>query len=334
MTACDVTVVIPTVGRPSLRRALEPVLGSLLVVVVDDRPHGRVLQVDGATVLRSGGRGPAAARNLGWRACRTSWVAFLDDDVEPPASWVADLCADVRACSPDVGGSQGRIDVPLPTGRRPTDWERSTAGLSTATWATADMTYRRDVLEAVGGFDERFPRAYREDADLGLRVTEAGWRIVGGRRTVRHPPRPAGWSVSLRQQRGNADDVLMRSLHGRDWRQRARVPPGRRRWHLATTAAMLGCGVPRVRPLAALATGVLVGDFARRRIAPGPRTFREVVAMLATSVAIPPAAAWWWLAGWARLPGQLARGGPQLPASAERLRADRAAGPGFAWTDR
>ena len=46
------------------------------------------------------------------------------------------------------------------------------------------MAYRRDVLAAVGGFDERFPRAYREDADLGLRVVGAGWRIVRGARVT------------------------------------------------------------------------------------------------------------------------------------------------------
>ena len=32
------------------------------------------------------------------------------------------------------------------------------------------MAYRRAALVAVDGFDERFPRAYREDADLALRV--------------------------------------------------------------------------------------------------------------------------------------------------------------------
>jgi hypothetical protein len=59
----------------------------------------------------------------------------------------------------------------------------------------------------VGGFDERFPRAYREDADLGLRVTCAGWHIVVGTRSVEHPVRPAGWRQSIRSQRGNADDI-------------------------------------------------------------------------------------------------------------------------------
>ncbi len=302
-------VVMPTVGRPSLHAALAPLLGRVKVTLVDDRRSGADLDVpDGVRVLRSWGGGPAAARNLGWRATDAAWVAFLDDDVVPPDDWVALLERDLAACDADVGACQGRLCVPLPADRRPTDWERSTAGLETAVWATADMAYRRAALEDVGGFDERFPRAYREDADLGLRVVSAGWRIERGARTVLHPVRPASWRQSIRSQRGNADDVLMRALHGRDWRARACVPPGRRRWHLATTAALLAAGFPRTRAVGALAWVVLTADFARRRIAPGPGTPAEVATMAVTSAVLPVAATWWWLAGWARLPVLLRRG--------------------------
>ena len=170
-----VEVVMPTVGRPSLHAALAPLLGRVKVVVVDDRPAGVDLDLPGeVTVLRSWGGGPAAARNTGWQATDAEWVAFLDDDVLPPADWVDQLHRDLAAVGSDVGATQGSLRVPLPADRRPTDWERSTAGLETAQWATADMAYRRAALDQVGGFDERFPRAYREDADLGLRVTGAG----------------------------------------------------------------------------------------------------------------------------------------------------------------
>lgn len=308
----DLTVVVPTVGRPSLQRTLEPLTGRVPVLVVDDRAAPGHLDVPvEMPVLNSGGRGPAAARNVGWRSSASTWVAFLDDDVQAPPTWVDDLQRDLAACPPDVGASQGRICVPLPADRRPTDWERGVAGLERAMWATADMAYRREALAAVGGFDERFPRAYREDADLGLRVVQGGWRIVRGQRCVQHPVRPAGWTASWRQQRGNADDALMRALHGRDWRRRASVPPGRRGWHLATTAAMAVALHPRWRrPAAAVATG-LVTDFAVRRIRPGPRHPREVATMAATSILIPPSASWWWLLGWLRLPSRLAQGGPR-----------------------
>ena len=318
MSAGSVEVVVPTLGRPSLHTALAPLLGRVDVVVVDDRPRGADLALPAEVrVLRSWGGGPAAARNRGWRATTAEWVAFLDDDVVPPPDWVEQLRRDLAVCGPEVGASQGRLHVPLPADRAPTDWERSTAGLETAVWATADMAYRRRALEQVGGFDERFPRAFREDADLGLRVSEAGWQIVRGQRCVDHPVRPAPWRQSIRSQRGNADDVLMRALHGRAWRARAGVPTGRRRWHLITTAALLAAAHPRTRTPGALAWAALTVDFARRRIALGPRTPAEVATMAVTSVAVPVAATLWWLAGWARLPGHLRRGGPVASTAAD-----------------
>lgn len=318
MTEPLVAVVMPTVGRASLAPALAPLVGRLPVVVVDDRPGSSApLGVPaGVTVVRSGGRGPAAARNAGWRATGASWIAFLDDDVLPPRDWVEALHGDLARCTAEVGGSQGRLVVPLPAGRRPTDWERSTAGLESAVWATADLAYRRAALLQVGGFDERFPRAYREDADLGLRVEEAGWRIVRGDRHVHHPVRPARWTQSVRSQRGNADDVLMRAVHGRRWRARAHVPPGRRRWHLATTAALAvaAAGAARADKRTAVTAGLgwlaLTADLTARRVAPGPRTPAEVVTMTATSVALPLAAVRWWLSGWVRLPALLRQRGP------------------------
>jgi histidinol-phosphate phosphatase family protein len=303
------TVVIPSAGRPTLG-ALVASLGGLEVVLVDDRRDASAPLLDplpdGVRVVRGPARGPAAARNAGLKACTGEWVAFLDDDVEPAEGWVDALARDVAGAADDVGGVQGRIVVPLPEGRRPTDWERNTQGLETARWATADLAYRRAALDAAGGFDERFPRAYREDADLGLRVTDAGWRIVMGERVVRHPVRPAPSWVSLVKQAGNADDVLMRRLHGRGWRERAGVPPGRRPRHLATAAA----GVAAVGLLAARrprAAGVAGGgwlagtaELAWARIAPGPRTPAEAATMAWTSALMPFAATGWWLAGHVR----------------------------------
>src|SRR5690606_12054989 len=194
--------------------------------------------------------GPAAARNAGWRATSAPWVAFVDDDVDLPLCWVRDLESDVRRAPPDVGAVQGRIEVPLPTDRPPTDWERNVAGLAGAPWVTADMVVRRAALEAVDGFDERFRRAYREDSDLVLRLLDAGWRIRTGERRVRHPVRPAPWWISVHLQRGNADDVLLERLHGPDWRARTGSASGTYRRHPRTGAvglAALGAALVRHR---------------------------------------------------------------------------------------
>jgi histidinol-phosphate phosphatase family protein len=250
-------------------------------------------------------------------------VAFIDDDVEVPPDWAARLVADLEAAAPHVAGVQGRIRVPLPAGRRPTDWERNVAGLERAMWPTADMAYRRAVLQAVGGFDERFPRAYREDADLAQRVLDAGYQLVAGDREVVHPVRPASRWISVRQQRGNADDALMQALHGADWE--GRPSGGRRPRHLVTAAfgalAVYGFLTKR-RASARLGTaGWLVGtgELAWARIEPGPRTADEIVTMVATSVAIPFAATWHWFAGLVRR-GRLLRDAVRAPVPGPRVR--------------
>ncbi|HEY2301135.1 MAG TPA: HAD-IIIA family hydrolase [Acidimicrobiales bacterium] len=321
-----VDVVIPTIGRPSLARLLEALAAAsgprpAAITVVDDRINRPEPLTVGShrevTVVLGRAAGPASARNIGWRLGSADWVAFLDDDVIPGPRWLDELAADLIALENDVGGSQARLQVPLPTDRRPTDWERNVAGLATARWATADMAYRRSALAAVGGFDERFPRAYREDADLAVRVQAAGFRLVIGARSVSHPVPPAGPFVSVRRQRGNADDALLRALHGRHWRRLAGIPKGRRKRHLVITAAGTAAllGLIARRPTLARAGVVVWGagtaELIVARIAPGPRTTKEVATMCASSVAIPPCASAHWLAGWATLPKRLRTSPPR-----------------------
>jgi hypothetical protein len=290
----NITVVVPTVGRPSLSTVLGALPPGLDVQVVrDDRRAG-----------------PAAARNLGWRGTDAEWVVFLDDDVVPDADWAAHLAADLAAAGPSVGGVQGRVRVPSPAGRRPTDWERVTAGLAGGEWLTADMAYRRVALEQAGGFDERLPRAFREDSELAHRVRLAGWDLIRGDRTVTHPVRPESRWVSVRTQRGNADDALLRRMYGPAWRDRLGLPPGRRPRHVAVTAAavlaagLAAAGRPRLAAIAGLAWAAGTAEFATARIAPGPRDRSEVTTMLATSALIPPVATAHWIRGWLRGRGQ------------------------------
>jgi histidinol-phosphate phosphatase family protein len=180
------------------------------------------------------------------------------------------------------------------------------------------MAYRRSVLDEVGGFDERFPRAFREDADLALRVLDAGYELVRGARTVAHPPRPAGFWTSVRLQAGNADDAVMRARHGARWRECAGAPRGRRPVHLAVSAAAVVAIAAALAGRKRLALGAAAGWLAGTleltlwRIAPGPRDPAEIVRMIATSAAIPPAATAHWLAGWGRV---LRRGVALAPAA-------------------
>jgi len=156
------------------------------------------------------------------------------------------------------------------------------------------MVYARKVLAQLNGFDERFRRAYREDADFALRVFTAGYEIVLGSRTSAHPVRPADAWISVRLQAGNADDVLMLALHGPHWRERARAPRGRWPYHLVSVVSF------------AVWAG-LTADFAWRRIAPGPRTPKEIGTVLATSAVIPFAAVYHRARGFLTMPARLRR---------------------------
>ncbi|MGP3987654.1 glycosyltransferase family 2 protein [Streptomyces sp. 3N207] len=352
--APEFAVVVPTLGRPSLARTLRALADAgpprpRRIVLVDDRPARECgplpVQVPAeiaslVEVVTSTAAGPAAARNVGWRAAEEEWIAFLDDDVLPGEHWARRLAADLAAADPATAGSQARITVPLPVHRPHTDWERNTAGLADARWITADMAYRRTALEAVGGFDERFRRAFREDADLALRLLDAGWRLEqGGRHTV-HPVRPADRWVSVRTQRGNADDVLMNRIHGPDWWRRAGAARGRLPRHVAVTAAAgaaLGTLAAGRRRAAAVLGGLWLlgtGEFLYARLRPGPRTRDESLTMLLSSLLIPPVASYHWAGAWLRaLPprstgagepgfaGQPGRGDEEMAVGAREVRA-------------
>src|ERR671929_944324 len=107
-------VVVPTIGRPSLDVLLDalaqgPGPRPAELILVDDRPAGEPLRpgrpgLPPVRVVRTGGGGPARARNLGWRTARTERIALLDDDVVPDPDWFERLADDLTDLPPDVAG--------------------------------------------------------------------------------------------------------------------------------------------------------------------------------------------------------------------------------------
>lgn len=316
-----VSVVVPTYRRlPLLRRCLEPLLAQhglpatdYEVIVVDDghedevRDFVRRLAAErGAPALRylrsAPGRGPAVARNTGWRAAQGEVVAFTDDDTIPDPVWVAAGEAALRA-HPDWSAASGTVDVPLPDpSRPPSDHELMTLGLARAEFVTANAFVRRTALERIGGFDERFRRAWREDSDLQFRLMQQAGPV--GRATqarVVHPVRAEPWGVCLRQQRNTFFDALLFKKHPRLYRQRIRpVPP----WDyylvvaLSVAAPVLAwAGRPGVALAALGGAAALVLALAVRRLRHTDRSPRHALEMLATSALIPFLSVYWRLRG-------------------------------------
>lgn len=218
-SADEVTVVIPVLDDAAgLARTLAALGPVGRVVVVDD---GSAVPVEepaegpaGVTVLRHDRpRGPAAARNTGWRHAGTEVVAFVDADVEPEPGWLGRLLdhlgdAAVVAAAPRIRSTAG-------DGATPPDWlvayeaVRSSLDLGPAPAPvrpgsrvpyvpTATLVVRREVLCTLGGFDEALHVG--EDVDLLWRLAAAGHGVrYEPASAARHPcrPTPRAW---LRQR--------------------------------------------------------------------------------------------------------------------------------------
>jgi glycosyltransferase involved in cell wall biosynthesis len=237
--------------------------------------------------------GPAAARNAGWRAASGRIIAFTDDDCLPAASWLREGVAVLEGAG--AAAATGQVVVPLPD--QPTDYERDCAGLSRGEFVTANCFCRRDALEAVGGFDDRFKAAWREDSDLQFTLLEHGYRIVQApAAVVIHPVRPARWGVSLKQQKKTAFNALLYRKHRELYQSRIEPTP---RGYYAIAASLLGvaAGVAASSwPLAAIfaaAWTILTAHFCRRRLRGTSLRPQHVAEMAVTSAIIPPLSLYW-----------------------------------------
>jgi GT2 family glycosyltransferase len=116
-------------------------------------------------------RGPAAARNAGWRASSAPLIAFTESDCRPSPDWLQGLLAKADGPSTLV---QGRTE-PDPDERHLLYGVARSAEVTEPTeWYEAfNILYPRALLEVLGGFDEAFKDAI-EDSDLGLRARAAG----------------------------------------------------------------------------------------------------------------------------------------------------------------
>ncbi|MCA1279367.1 mycofactocin biosynthesis glycosyltransferase MftF [Saccharopolyspora sp. 7B] len=248
----DVTLVVPVKDDPAgLARVLAATAELPHRIVVDDGS-----QEPAAELRHPVARGPAAARNTGWRRARTELVAFLDADVLPEPGWLAPLLRQftdpaVHAVAPRARGAagggaiacyeadRGGLDLgALPAGVRP----MSRVGYV----PSAALVVRRAALAELGGFDEAL--RFGEDVDLVWRIVDSGAvvRYVPGS-VVRHRPR-SGLRSWLRQRfdYGTSAAPLARRHPGRLCC--ARLSP----WSAASWAALVA-GRPVLA--AGLATG-------------------------------------------------------------------------------
>ena len=181
-------MIIPTYNSaPYLRRCIESVFQQshrpVQVIVVDDGSTDdtrNILDELGSDVLAlfADRQGPYVCRNLGARHATGDWLAFLDaDDFWEPEKLSAQLAVAAARGVPLVYTDRynigERADLPLRQSEHQVLREgRVFEALLTKgnVITTSSALLRRDVFEALGGFDVSYPRA--SDWHMWLRIAD------------------------------------------------------------------------------------------------------------------------------------------------------------------
>lgn len=198
----DVTVILPQHGRPELtvdavqslqREHAEP---PRIVVVDDGSPVNDLRWLHTAPMARTEiyltgrQRGITAAWNLGLRKADGEILVFLNNDTLTTGPWLNALTAPLRNGDALMTGVAWRRERHLPAAifsrlvQRRDVGEASSPPKLLAGWCFA---VGRELLERLGGFDERF-RLYFSDTDLQCRLLAGG---NGPDRCLRAVPRLA-----------------------------------------------------------------------------------------------------------------------------------------------
>jgi len=185
----EIVVVVPSYQRAYLLRRMVAALetqtldcGRFATVIVDngstDQTSAVVTELSATSPLDLSLRrietnqGPAQARNVGWRASSAPLVAFIDDDCVPEPGWL-EAGLDALNANPATAVAQGM--TLRPEGILLGDWTLYREIVEpTPYFEACNIFFRRDALEAAGGFDERIGW-YGEDTALGWAVVSSGW---------------------------------------------------------------------------------------------------------------------------------------------------------------
>lgn len=312
-----ISVIIPTYNRPVLLMECIKALArqtfdkaAFEVIVVSDGPdritqqlvtswkHTGLLDIEYIPLDRK--KGPAAARNAGWKIASGELIAFTDDDCQPDPAWLEELWEASRTM--DTALFSGRVIVPLSA--TPTDYEWNTAQLETAEFVTANCACQRNVLERVGGFDERFEMAWREDSDLYFR---ARWQRIPlvhlSNAMVVHPVRKASWGVSMKEQKKTMYNALLYKKYPQEYMQLIKEKPPALYYVmvLLPVVAITGALLQHYSAALLLTAGwlLLVMYFAWLRLKQTSHAWPHVFEMMVTSACIPFLSIYWnWYGSW------------------------------------
>ncbi len=176
-------------GARTIRDCLDGLLQleypNVEVIVVDDGSTDATAAIARQypfRLIRTPNRGLSSARNTGLRAATGDIVAYIDDDAVPDPHWLHYLAATLRDAR--YAGAGGP-NIPPPGDGLVADCVAQAPGGPIHVLLSdreaehvpgCNMAFRRECLEAIGGFDPRF-RTAGDDVDVCWRLQERGWTI-------------------------------------------------------------------------------------------------------------------------------------------------------------
>jgi GT2 family glycosyltransferase len=236
-------------GERTIRDCLEGLLDleypDYEVIVVDDGSTDATAEIAGEYDLRlisTENRGLSSARNTGIEVATGEIVAYLDDDTRPDLHWLTYLA--VGFLNTEHAGIGGPNISSLGDGLI-ADCVANAPGNPVHVLLSdreaehipgCNMAFRKDRLQAVGGFDPWF-RVAGDDADLCWRMRERGWTLGFAPAAMVWHHRRTSVRAYWGQQKGygRADAMLVRK-----WPEKYNAV-GNLRWE----GRLYGRGLPR-----------------------------------------------------------------------------------------
>jgi glycosyltransferase involved in cell wall biosynthesis len=310
-----ISVIVPTFKRPQLLKNCVLALSHQTidaseyeVIVVSDGPDKETADMLLAFFTNTPQKvrylslpkkkGPAAARNLGWKNANGTLIAFTDDDCLPDPNWLENIWRHYDGRTEMA--FTGKVIVPV--SQKPTDFELNTKGLETGEFVTANCVVPKATLEAVDGFDAAFTAAWREDSDLQFKLLQRNVPIIKlNDAIVIHPVRKAPWGVSIKEQKKTMFNALLFKKYPKLYRERVKKQPTWKYYFtvlffmlfiLATIFNIWWLLIIALMSWIALTVWFITVRLSRTRT-----TFKHVVEMIVTSIIIPFLSIYWTIYG-------------------------------------
>jgi glycosyltransferase involved in cell wall biosynthesis len=244
-------------------------------------------------------KGPAAARNAGWRKALGELIVFTDDDCLPMPNCLHQYWLAYTPYRNTPIAFSGKIKVPL--SGMPTDYEMNTWRLEEARFVTANCACSRKALELTGGLDEEFTMAWREDTALEFDLSEKEIPIIKvPTAVIVHPVRAANWGISIKEQKKGMFNALLYKKHTLLY-EKSKMERTPRYYYLITLmligALLFSFNNSLLTTVCIVIWLVLTGWFAFKRLRNTKRNLLHVSEMVFTSAVIPVLSVYWTIYG-------------------------------------